>query len=158
LYPKPLIDALGGVEAFEKLREIDGQQSPPLACNLESHRNLLMKEGYPVWIRNRTEAIRGKDRAGRPFLELYLHNRKSIVYYAKTDAIPGTYAELANWQFGPSDGSWALNFDSPQSKFALQLLQIFSSQAEEISAIYNQIFPQQKEKEKNLLSWLKCFT
>ena len=155
LYPKQILEALEG----GRCQEIPASQSPPNACNLEAHRENLTRRGCLVWIRDRPQVFQGKDLSGRPFLEVYLGHKRSLVYYANTDSIPGNYAELSQWKFGPTDGI-PINFsvDDDKTKAALSLLKSVSHLLEDIDAIYNQIFPPPKEKPKSLLDWMKCFT
>lgn len=109
LYPKEIIDALGGVEALGKLEE--NNLNPDYAGNLHNCR-YIWKDNQRIQIIDLPEGpsiTRGLDRSSRPFLEVCLPEHEPLVYYTYTNCVNSAdFTNIEKWQLGASSGSRVL--------------------------------------------------
>src|SRR5579872_6752494 len=88
LYPKEFIGATGGEAAMEKLREIPEIERPDYGPNIENHLRDLRGKKVAVLTVDGSEIIRGVDKSGRPFLQVFVKDRSPLVYYTYSNSKP----------------------------------------------------------------------
>ncbi|MDE3045409.1 MAG: hypothetical protein KGJ02_02020 [Verrucomicrobiota bacterium] len=123
LYPREVIDALGGVEALEKLEE--SNLFPDYAANLQ-HCRYAFKGNERIQIIDIPQGpliTRGRDQSSRPFLEVCLPGYVPLVYYTYTTCeTAADFTNIRKWEIGTSIGSRVLGKADPAFLLLTQII------------------------------------
>jgi hypothetical protein len=110
LFPKEILDAVGGVEVLEKLGK--SPRSPEYSANVDNEHWVWKDDGTRIRKIEMPDAptlMWGLDRQGRPFIEVLIPGDAPVVFYTYSNcSISKDFTDLSKWQCAYDGGSTAL--------------------------------------------------